>query len=242
MDHSVSLLEEGRKIYMIEPVKRPNVTDLILNQIKELILEGKLRPGDKLLPERELMEMFKVGRTSLREALKVLESQGLVERSQKGTFISQNYHEFFSDSLMYHIYLSDTELEDIFETRRILEKELTYLAAKRASSEDLMTILKTIKGMEKAIEARDQKEYADMDLLFHESIAKASKNIVMQDLYNSIKNLVFRTVNKAGIINESLEFHQKIYHAIRQGQAHEASQLMLGHMESVYNILKNSKE
>ncbi|WP_078409028.1 FadR/GntR family transcriptional regulator [Priestia abyssalis] len=224
---------------MIEPVKRSNVGDLIVNQIKRLILEGKLKPGDRLLPERELMDMFQVGRTSLREGLKVLESQGLLERSQKGTFISKNYHQFLSDSLMYQIVFADTELEDLFEARRIIEKELVYLAALRASNEDLVTIAKTIEGMEKAIEAHDQKEYVMMDMLFHESIAKASKNLVMCDLYNSIKNLVFQAVKKAGIMNESLVFHKKIYEAIKQRQADIASQMMLEHMQSVYTYLKD---
>jgi GntR family transcriptional repressor for pyruvate dehydrogenase complex len=135
--------------------------------------------------------------------------------------------------------LADTELEDLFEARRVIEKELAYLAALRASEEDLLTIAKTVEGMEKAIEARDKKEYAMMDMHFHESIAKASKNLVMCEIYYSIKNLVFRAVNKAGIINESLAFHKKIFEAIQQRRADEASELMLAHMKSVYAHLKD---
>jgi GntR family transcriptional repressor for pyruvate dehydrogenase complex len=228
---------------MIEPVKRSNIGDMIVNQIKELILEGKLKPGDKLMPERELMEILQVGRTSLREALKVLESQGLIQRSQKGTFISSNYHDFFSDTLMYQLYLADTEMEDIFETRRIIEKELTYLAAQRADEEDLNGILIAVQGMEKAIEMNDQKGFVSADMLFHERIAKSSKNLVMNDLYNSIKNLVFRVQEKVvmvpGVMNESLEFHKKIYDTIKNRKPEEASMLMLNHMLQVQRFLKN---
>ena len=65
---------------MIEPVKRLNVGDEVVNQIKDLFLAGKLKEGDRLPPEREMMDMFQVGRTSIREALKVLESLGLIEK------------------------------------------------------------------------------------------------------------------------------------------------------------------
>lgn len=227
---------------MIQPIKRSNVGDMIVNQIKELILEGQLKPGDKLMPERELMEFLQVGRTSLREALKVLESQGLIERSQKGTFISSNYHEFFSDSLMYQIYFADTELAEIFETRRIMEKELAYLAAQRADEDDLKVMLQAIQGMENAIERHDQEEFVSSDMLFHEAISKAAKNQVLHDLYNSIKNLVFRVQEKVvmvpGIMNESFDYHKKIYDAIKRHNQEEASSLMLDHLQQVQSFLK----
>lgn len=227
---------------MIEPVKRPNVGDMIINQIKELIVLGKLKPGDKLPPERELMERFQVGRTSLREALKVLGSQGLIERSQKGTIISNHYHEFFTDSLIYQLSLTDADWADIFESRRIIEKELTYLAAQRATEKDLAVMCKSIEGMKKAIEAEDQEEYVSTNMLFHETIAKASKNLVMVDLYLSISNLVLRVQTKTvvvpGVMDESLRFHQSIYNAIKKREAEKASVLMIGHLDSVHGFLK----
>ncbi|MEN1967928.1 FadR/GntR family transcriptional regulator [Lentibacillus sp. N15] len=210
---------------MIEPIKRSNTGDLIVTQIKELIINGKLKPGDKLAPERELTEMFQVGRTSLREALKVLESQGLVERSQKGTFISQNIHTFFSESLMYQLYLQGANLSDLFETRKMIEREHARLAVTRATKEDIKAMSDTLVQMEKAIKNNDEKGFVASDMAFHENLSGASHNLVMRDLYNSIKNLVFIVVENAGIQANSLQYHKKIVDAIQNGKQGAASEI-----------------
>lgn len=229
---------------MMEPIKRLNVGDSIINQIKDLFLDGKLKPGDKLPPERELMEMFEVGRTSLREALKVLESQGLIVRSQKGTFISTNFNDFYTDSLIYQFYFSEVDWQDIFEARRFIEKELAGLAAERAQPEDLIEIQATIKDMQLAIEENTYANYISSNMQFHEKIAAASYNQVMVDLYNSITSLVLRAQKKAaavpGVMNESLHFHQEIYNAIEQKDVEKARRLMENHIESVHGFFKKA--
>jgi GntR family transcriptional repressor for pyruvate dehydrogenase complex len=228
---------------MIEPVKRLNVTDSIVNQIKELILQGKLNQGDKLPPERELMNMFEVGRPSLREALKVLEAQGIIEKSNKGTVITGNHDKFFTDSLMFQLYFSTADWEDIFEARKFMERELTYLATKKASQEDLMEIEKTIIDMEAAIKNKDQKYYVSANLHFHDKIAKSSKNLVMYHLYQSINNLVEQVQVQAvvvpGIMNDSLKFHKDIFDAMKQRDPDLASSLMVNHITSVHKHLMN---
>jgi GntR family transcriptional regulator, transcriptional repressor for pyruvate dehydrogenase complex len=229
---------------MMEPIKRLNVGDSIINQIKDLFLDGKLKPGDKLPPERELMEMFEVGRTSLREALKVLEAQGLIVRSQKGTFISTNFNDFYTDSLIYQFYFSEVDWQDIFEARRFIEKELAGLAAQRANPEDLAELQQTIEDMKLAIEENSYAKYISSNMQFHEKIAEASCNQVMVDLYNSITSLVLRAQKKAaavpGVMSESLHFHQEIYQAIEQKDVEKARQLMENHIESVHGFFKKA--
>ena len=228
---------------MIEPVKRLNVGDNIVAQIKDLFFEGKLKVGDRLPPERDMMAMFQVGRTSLREALKVLESLGLIERSQKGTFISTNFNESYAESLVYQFYFSDADWEDIFEARWIIEKELTYLAAKRATDEELKEIHQTIESMATSITEYKQEDYVNSNIKFHELIAKASKNVVLYDMYNSIGNLVLRIQKVLGyhkeqflvksVMQNSLEYHQKIVTALVERDADKASLLMKNHIQLV---------
>lgn len=229
---------------MMEPIKRLNVGDNIVNQIKNLFLDGKLKAGDKLPPERELMEMFEVGRTSLREALAVLESQGLIVRSQKGTFISPSFNDVYSDSLIYQLYFSEVGWADLFEARRFIEKELAGLAAKRATPENLAEIEQTIGDMKEAIEENSGTKYVSSNMQFHEKIADASQNRVMVDLYNSITSLVLRAQTKAalvpGVMDESLDFHQSIYDAIAAKDSGKASALMEQHIESVHKFFKKS--
>lgn len=229
---------------MMEPVKRLNVGDNIVNQIRDLFLDGKLKPGDKLPPERELMDTFEVGRTSLREALAVLESQGLIVRSQKGTFISANFNDFYADSLIYQFYFSEVEWEDIFEARRFIEKELAGLAAKRATPENLADLKLTVDKMAEAIAEDHNSNYISSNMEFHEKIAEASGNRVMIDLYNSITSLVLRAQKKAavvpGVMKESLKFHQDIYTAIANKDSETASELMELHIHSVHGFFKKS--
>jgi GntR family transcriptional regulator, transcriptional repressor for pyruvate dehydrogenase complex len=227
---------------MIEPVKRLNVTDSIVNQIKELVLQGKLNQGDRLPPERELMNLFEVGRPSLREALKVLEAQGLIEKTQKGTIICGNHDKFFTDSLMFQLYFSSADWHDIFEARRFIERELTFLATSRATVKDLEEIEKTIVDMEKSIKENNQEEYVSSNLKFHETIAKSSHNLVMYHLYQSINNLVVRAQEKAvtvqGVMNNSLQFHKDIFSAMKKRDANLASDLMVKHISSVQDFLQ----
>lgn len=228
---------------MIEPVKRLNVTDSIINQIKELVLQGKLTIGDKLPPERELMNQFGVGRPSLREALKVLEAQGLIEKTQKGTIITGNHEKFFTDSLMFQLYFSSADLTDIFETRRFIERELTFIATKRANEEDFQEIEQTIFNMELAIQTENKEDYVSANLNFHDRIAKASKNLVMYNLYQSINSLVEHSqviaVAVPGIQNDSLRFHKEIFAAMKERNAALASEKMVSHITSVSQFLLN---
>ncbi|WP_099363414.1 FadR/GntR family transcriptional regulator [Fredinandcohnia onubensis] len=230
---------------MIEPVKRMNVTDSIVNQIKDLVLQGKLNEGDKLPPERELMNLFGVGRPSLREALKVLEAQGLIEKTQKGTIITGNHDKFFSDSLMFQLYFSSADWQDIFEARRFLEKELTYLATTRANSEDFNEIEQTIVDMELSVRENNQTEYVRSNLEFHKKIAKASKNLVLFNLYESINNLVKHSqesgVTVYGVMNESLNYHKAIFKAMKERNAERASDLMVQHINSVEGYFQKSQ-
>lgn len=233
-------------VKMIEPVKRLNVTDIIINQIKKLILEGKLNQGDKLPPERELMNMFEVGRPSLRESLKVLEAQGIIEKSNKGTIITGNHEKFFTDSLMFQLYFSSADWKDIFETRKIMERELTFLATKKATEEDLEKIELTIEVMGNAIHTKNQEEYLSSNLRFHDCIAKASKNLVMYNLYQSIINLVEQSQKHAvvvpGIQLNSLQFHKDIFTAMKARDAEKASSLMVKHITSVYYYVKTKDQ
>ena len=232
----------------MEPVKRLNAGDIIVDQIKDLFLSGELKAGDRLPPEREMMELFEVGRTSLREGLKVLESLGLLERSQKGTFISANFNDSFVESLVYQFYFSEAEWEEIFEARWVIEKELAYLAASRATEEELQEIGKTITDMETAIRENNQEGYVQSNILFHQKIAAASRNVVLLDMYTSICNLVLRiqkvlrshnewTLVKS-VMRDSLECHRNIFMALSSRNAENAGSLMKKHIQIVQGYFK----
>lgn len=231
---------------MIQPIQRLTVAEKIVQQMKELILSGELNPGDKLSPERGLIEQFGVGRTSLREVMKVLESQGLIYRTQQGTFITTEMHNVFSNHLTYKLFLATAEADEIFESRYFLEKELTQLAAIRRSKEDLEKISLTIIDMRKAIDHKENDKFIDADMAFHDRIAQATKNRIMHDIFSSISDLVFRIQRKViiveGVAKKSLQFHEKIYQAITDQNPELSSQVMLEHLDSVKYYFNKGQE
>ena len=122
----------------VEPIKSTRIYEEIVRQVKALIAEGRLKSGDQLPPERDLAAQFKVSRTSVREALRTLESLGLIEiRPGEGTFVREVSVESLIEPLA-HVILSQREaVGELFEARRLLEPALAGLAARRATQDDL---------------------------------------------------------------------------------------------------------
>src|SRR2546427_11748123 len=130
--------EAGRQRIELGPIKSTRIYEEIVRQVKQLIAEGRLKSGDQLPPERDLAEKFVVSRTSVREALRALESLGFVEiRPGEGTFV----REMSVDSLVGPLALVMTAqreaIGELFEARRVLEPSIASLAASRATPEEV---------------------------------------------------------------------------------------------------------
>jgi GntR family transcriptional repressor for pyruvate dehydrogenase complex len=135
---------------------------------------------------------------------------------------------------MFQLYFSTTDWQDMFEARRFIERELTFLATSRATLEDLLEIEETIVVMEQAINENNHEDYVSSNLHFHKKIAKSSKNLVLFNLYQSINNLIEHAQVKAvavqGVMNDSLQFHKDILQAMKRRDATLASELMAKHI------------
>jgi len=119
-------------------IRQPKLSDVIEQQLEFLILEGTLRPGEKLLPERELAKQFDVSRPSLREAIQSLEAKGLLLRRQGGgTFVQSNLWQSVSDPLAELLADHPESQFDLLETRHALEGIGAYYAALRGTDDDL---------------------------------------------------------------------------------------------------------
>ena len=118
-------------------IRQPKLSDVIEQQLEFLILEGTLRPGEKLPPERELAKQFDVSRPSLREAIQRLEAKGLLLRRQGGgTFVQSSLWQSFSDPLVELLSDHPESQYDLLETRHALEGIAAYYAALRSTDED----------------------------------------------------------------------------------------------------------
>src|SRR2546427_6289572 len=122
----------------LAPIKSTRIYEEIVRQIKAMIAEGRLKSGDQLPPERDLAEKFLVSRTSVREALRALESLGLIEiRPGEGTFVREVSIESLIQPLALVMVSQREAIGELFEARRLLEPALAALAARRATPEEL---------------------------------------------------------------------------------------------------------
>lgn len=154
----------------------------VVNAIQEKILDGELNVGDVLPSEREMVEMFNIGRPALREALKALESMGLVERKHgKGNFITNNVENAMAKQNMLSYKLGNGQPEDILELRYMVESYTVPNAAKKATPEDV-DILWNIH--DQMMKAEDPVEKSKLDRALHSKIAEISNNPLVLDILN----------------------------------------------------------
>lgn len=220
-----------------KPIKKTNLGNDVITQLKNHILKGDLKTGDKLPNERDLCINLEISRSSLREGLKVLEQQGLISRMNTGTYVTADFSRNIEESLTLQILLNDVTFNEIQETRLTLEKDLIALAAIRRTDEDLIAIREQIDQMKIAIKNSDNDLIIKADLKFHELIATAAKNTILMYLYNAIFHLVTRVAeyvaHDGSIFETSLNFHTEIYHLLVKKEAKLAQEKMEEHLLDV---------
>ncbi len=178
-----------------EKIVANKISSTIIRQIEELILQGVLRPGDRLPAERELSEKMEVSRPTLREALADLEERGLiVTRPGGGTFIAEVLGSAFAAPLIELFATHDSALFDYIAFRRDLEGLAAERAAINATDADLAVIDSVFRRMEEAASKRNPDEEAAVDAEFHMTIVEAAHNVVMLHMMRSLYDLLVRGV------------------------------------------------
>lgn len=202
----------------------------------EQIFEKRLKKGDKIESDRVLALKMGVGRSEIREALKVLEVLGMIDiRPGQGTFISNNEASFFIIPLSWSLFLNGSQIDGIVEVRNLLEVKAADLAAERMSEENLGKLHEISHRLHKAYMEKDFKEFLNEDLEFHICIAECSGNQVIYSMIQTISNLM-RHVSGSGMVDECqlrdiYEEHQKIYGLILAKDAKGAAEAMKEHLK-----------
>ena len=220
-----------------QPIKPKKVSTQIADQIRASILAGEFAPGDKLPPERELAEMFGVSRPSVREALNVLASSGLVMSYQGGGTVVKSLVESSSANLLSElIRIQQERALDVIEVRKGMESWTALYAAERALPDDIHRMDEIIDGMKHNLELKQPSE--DLDANLHIVIARATHNIVwlhlMQSLFDAMKEFQ-QTVWRAVYLTQDdhkllYEHHHGIVEAIKAKDPQAARDTMLHHL------------
>jgi len=225
-------------------IKKNTVSEMIIAQINDKVLSGELRPGDKLPAERVLAEQLQVSRSSLREALRVLQFMGILDiRPGEGLFLGSNSNMLSDHFLVSHLIKQFSAIE-IYEARKFIEVDIVELAANRILQEE-ETLLED--AYRRLVEVQnDEALFLDANLKFHETIAAISKNDVLTEVISAIWKLTFETKLMENLFStddtaqRSNEGHKKIMEAIIARDSVRAKKEIVEHLDVVEGIIRKN--
>ncbi len=205
-------------------------------QLGEMIADRRWIAGEKLPPEAELCSALKVGRSTLREALKSLAFIGMVRmRAGDGTYVAEPSGGVLDRILAKGLLKTEKDLADVCETRMILETELAALAAERATDRDIALLQALLaKGEERL--SGDARPYSEVDLDFHLAVANCSQNKLLPRLLMDIRGLLVEWITKSqelpGLRDNAHEQHKRILKSIAGRDSESARKEMQAHLET----------
>lgn len=215
--------------------RKGSSSEQVLNHLRGLIQQGKLKPGERLPAERELAEMLKVSRPTLRAGLRSLAALGVLEsRHGSGTYVVDIDGPPVLDSspLRLMAALRGFTSDEMFEARLALETIAAGLAADRATSDELAVLAEELAGIFASVD--DPANFLLHDVQFHRGIALASHNRIIAALTEMVVNAMYdtrkATVRRAQDLKESAEWHRRTYRAIREHKIDEAREAMREHL------------
>lgn len=227
---------------MFQPIRNKKVYEFVIEQIQEMLLDGRLKKGDRLPSERDLTEQLSVSRTSIREAMRALEILGLVESRQgEGNFISGDLADNVFQPLSVLFMLNNGKFENVLELREILEIESVSLAVGRATAADideLRALVLTLK------DCQDEKQAAQLDMEFHYKIAAMTGNTLMLSLFKAISVLMEAFIKNARELIHSDELNRELLNVIHQsvceGIAENNREKAVGAMERHFTLINTT--
>lgn len=222
------------------PIKTKRLYEEIVEQIKRMLTDGKLKPGDRLLPERDLAEQFKVSRASVREAIRTLEMLGIIDiRPGEGTFIRDTETDAIIRPLAMFLAVERSSLLDMFEMRRIFETATARLAAQRATQEEVDQIEAMLENMRERLNVQDPARGEEFDAAFHYAVAEATHNSLLTKLFKTVSeefakanSVARRQLYQSGEENAQriIDQHTEILEAIRAHAPEAAANAMRAHL------------
>lgn len=224
---------------MYVPIHSSKVFERVAEQIEKRILDGELRKGDRLPTERELAEQFRVSRTAVREAMKILAQKGLVDmRPGRGTIVIDGASAAMQNSIGLMMKLKLGEIggsDSLVEFRTILEIEIAALAAARTTEKEISVMRMAIDSMDQSL--NDADAFIAADNIFHEALAQATQNALIIILINSIVNLLSEQRKQIFEVEGGPQrgqiHHRRILESIIRRDPEAARAAMRSHLQQV---------
>ncbi len=228
----------------MEPIKKVRLSERVIDAIREMIVEENFNPGDKFYSENELTKKLEVSRSSVREAVRILEATGLVTvKHGKGIFISDSMKqemEAFSNWLKNN----ETALLEHFDVRLIIDPKAAAAAAKNADADEIEKMEEVCSDFLRKTQQNNTAGLIKCDEEFHRLLAKSTKNktlyFVMKTMTNSLSEGWISSLHVPGRIEKTVGEHQAILDAIKNGEPEKAEQAMIAHLNNAIEDIKDS--
>jgi GntR family transcriptional repressor for pyruvate dehydrogenase complex len=218
------------------------LTEAAIAKIRNLITEGGLRPGDRLPPEQELSAQLGVSRSGTREAVRALVTSKVLDvRRGDGTYVTSLSPELLLEGIGFAVELvQEDSLLELAEARRVIEPQVTALAARRMTSEALEEIAAHLAAMRAAT---DHEEMVRHDAAFHATVARASGNGTLSTVLIGISSVTVRARVWRGVLDRkaqdrTIAEHQHILNALEAGDPSLAEATALLHVASIESWLR----
>jgi len=229
----------------VTKLTKRNHYEEITEQIKQMIVSGALKVGDKLPSTKEMSEQFGVGRSTTREALSALKAMGLIEiRQGGGCRVTSNTPVEVEIPELQSLRMNRATLLELLEARQSFEVSNASIAAKKRTADDLAALRSIVEEMERHI--GDDLEGERTDVLFHSILAQATQNSILVKLFESIVGQLETAIRgirrvelfaNRSVAEQLYQEHMAIYQSICDGDAERAGQTMKQHLEHVERML-----
>lgn len=223
----------------ILPLPRMKISDEVTRAIEDFIVENNLETGDKLPSQAELSAKLHVGTRSIREAIRSLESRGMVETKQgKGVFVKNNNLDYFLETLMasfvFHLPEQKELFLDLTKTRRIIEVQAIYDVTQNPPPNFVSQFTRIVEELDAKAKTGEIDAYNLLDLKLHQSIINATGNKILMSLYRYLRDLLVKCFGKTGYVHGSIETsitdHHKMLEALQKHDAVQAKAVMESHI------------
>ncbi|MDF2613710.1 MAG: GntR family transcriptional regulator [Clostridia bacterium] len=221
----------------MKAIQRTPVVQLVVDNIKAYILSGEISKGDKLPTEKDLCEKLSISRSTLREAIRILQAHGFVElKPGKGAFVARTRELDLEDVIEWFI-SHEVELIDFIEVRQAIEPLAIRLAIQRVTPKDLAILQHINDQFVKSIMKDDVPNIILLDELFHNTIVEVSRNKLLISINNKIsecfKEFRSKTFRVPANARNAITPHSKIMEAIEQHDVEAGEKYMKEHLNSV---------
>lgn len=231
---------------MIKPIAKSQVTQEVGERLKNLIVSGAYKPGDRLPPIKELAASLQVGQTTVREGLRQLESLGLIRLQHgSGVYVSESFQfPLLVRPITSPVPLDEKVFDDLISMRQILETGAAWLAATHASDEHIERLGRLLDDMEETLD--DPEAFSRNNAEFHMCVAESTGNQFIPMILKAVRDLIVTHQERLNASEEvrrrSMRFHRFIYEAIAAHNANLARQAMEEHLSDIGSeVMKASR-